>query len=146
MYNIAIVKLWSYQGSIETKEDLAIPTPLGPCIWSSYLIGDIDKIHSVQQCFTRKVTGMSHLAYKDRLNLLKLEYIETNRLKADLMLYYKVLHGLIDTNIENCIKTYNSHRGDTLHLFQFFCRTEVRKNFSTNRIVTHWNNLKWLCC
>lgn len=39
-------------------------------VWSPHLIGNIDKVDSVQGYFTRKLSGLSHLSYSDLLSLL----------------------------------------------------------------------------
>jgi hypothetical protein len=110
-------------------------------VWSPHNIGNIDRIESVQRFFTRKLPGMSNMSYADRLSVLDLESLEARRIKADLILYYKVLHGLIDIDIENSIRPYHSHRGHNFHLYHFYNRTDARKNFWAHRIVHSWNNL-----
>jgi len=61
----------------------------------------IDKIDSVQRFFTRKLHGLRNLSYLDRLHILGLETLEHRRLIHDLILCYKYLHGLIDTDNRN---------------------------------------------
>ena len=110
-------------------------------VWSPYLIGNIDKLESVQRYFTRKLPGLSDRSYKDRLSHLQLESLEARRIKADIILYYKVLSNKTVVNTDNCIRTFNSHRGHNHHLYHHYSRTEARKNFWANRIVKNWNSL-----
>lgn len=111
-------------------------------VWSPYLVGNIDNIESVQRYFTRKLPGLSDMSYRTRLSQLKLESLEVRRIRADLVLYYKILNNKIDVFIEKCISSYQSHRGHNHHLYHHYSRTEARKNFWANRIVKNWNNLR----
>ena len=110
-------------------------------VWSPYLIGDIDNIESVQRYFTRKLPGLSGMSYKDRLSKLKLESLEERRIKADLVLYYKILYKKLDVATNSCIKTFKSHRGHDHHLYHHYSRTDIRKYYWANRIVKNWNSL-----
>jgi hypothetical protein len=98
-------------------------------VWSPYLKGNCEKIEGVQRYFTRRLSGLSDYSYQERLSILKLESLESRRTKADLVLYYKVLNGLIYINTDKCIRTYNSYRGHSKHLFHFYNQTEARKKF-----------------
>ena len=72
-------------------------------VWSAKYRYSINKTESVQRFFTRKLHGISNLAYPDRLHALGLETLEHHRLIHDLIPCYKYLHGLIDTDeiVEN---------------------------------------------
>jgi len=52
----------------------------------------------VQKRFTKRVKGMKALSYNERLKHLNLESLQVRRLKNDLVLCYKMLHGLVDLN------------------------------------------------
>ena len=41
------------------------------------------------------------LNYNDRLQRLKLESLELWRLKADLMMYYKIVHEVVDLEFDD---------------------------------------------
>ena len=110
-------------------------------VWSPYLKGNSDKIESVQRYFTRKLLGYIEVSYEERLSRLNLESLKSRRIKADLLLYYKVSNSLININTEGSIRPFNNHRGHNKNLYHFYSRTEARKNFWANRIVTYWNKL-----
>ena len=61
-------------------------------VWSSYMLGDIKAIESVQRLFTRKLPGLQSIAYSDRLASLNLPSLELRRLRSDLQLCFKILH------------------------------------------------------
>jgi len=67
------------------------------------------------------------MSYTDRLLALNLESLEVRHIKADLVLYYKVLNGVTNVNTGNCIKPFHSHRGHSKNLYHFYSRTEIRK-------------------
>jgi len=52
-------------------------------------------VERVQKRFTKRlpVPGFRHYNYAKRLQLLKLESFEATRVKADLILCYKIVHG-----------------------------------------------------
>ena len=67
-------------------------------LWSPTLKKDIISIESVQRKFTKRIPGMSGLSYHSRLKALNLESLELRRLRADLLLAYKILFGLLRVN------------------------------------------------
>ncbi len=77
----------------------------------------------------------------DRYGLLHPDSLEVCRIKADLILYFKVINNLIQIDTANSIRRKHSFRGHNLNLYTFYCRAEVRKKFWCNRFVSLWNNL-----
>jgi len=65
-------------------------------VWSPRLARDTAMVERVQKCFTKRLPGFRYYNYAKRLQLLKLESLEARRVKADLILCYKIVHGLID--------------------------------------------------
>ena len=63
-------------------------------VWSPILKKNIDAIEFVQRRFTKRVPTLENMEYLDRLRALNLESLELRRLKADLVYYFKVFHGL----------------------------------------------------
>jgi len=110
-------------------------------VWSPYLLCNVERVESVQRYFTRRIPGCANLSYSVRLETLGLETLENRRIKFDLILYYKVLHGCIVINVSKSIRAHESHRGHKSHLYHFYSRTNARKFFWSNRLVKHWNAL-----
>ena len=52
---------------------------------------DIISIESLQRKFTKKIPGTLGLSYHSKLKALNLESLELRRLRADLLLAYKIL-------------------------------------------------------
>ena len=65
-------------------------------VWSPYKCTLIDKLVSIQRIFTKKLLGLEHVTYIDRLRVLNADTLEIRRLKADLFFYYKIFHKLVD--------------------------------------------------
>ena len=63
-------------------------------IWSPTVKYLIQKLERVQRRFTKRVPSLQHKSYRDRLLALKLEPLELRRIKADLILYYKIINNL----------------------------------------------------
>lgn len=90
-------------------------------IWSPCLKFNIDNVESVQRYFTRRLPGLRGVTYVDRLFGLNLETLEARRIKSDLLLCYKVIHGFTKLNLpRNSFHIVNSPRGHIYHLFYFF--------------------------
>ena len=68
--------------------------------------------------------------------------LKHRRLEADLCEVYKYLSGLNRNNPEHFFYQCSSNlRGRSLKLRKTYSRTEIHKNFFTNRVVDHWNKL-----
>ena len=113
-------------------------------MWSPYLVKHIRTIEKVQRSFTKRLPGMRTLTYHQRLSLLNLDSLELRRLKADLILTYKIVSRQIVIN--NCI-FIRSNCSITLrrHAYQIesskLCKTSVRSSFYSYRIIRVWNAL-----
>jgi len=59
------------------------------------------KIEKVQRRFTKRLRGLKHLSYSDRLNELGLPSLELRRLHLDLVYCYKIVFGLIKLNFSD---------------------------------------------
>ena len=100
----------------------------------------IDTVESVQRYFTKRLSGLSQLSYRDRLVKLDLQTLERRRLVYDLVFCYKILHGLCEVSLPDELSSSNT-RGNNLKLAKHFCYNDVRKYFFNNRVVDAWNNL-----
>ena len=57
--------------------------------WSSHLTKYIDCLEKVQKAVTKRVQGLSHLSYEDRLVHLGLPTLDERKLRGDLIETYK---------------------------------------------------------
>ena len=58
-------------------------------IWSPYTKGDIECMEKVQRRFTKRLPGLKHLTYRQRLKQVNLLSLQLRRLHADLIMCYK---------------------------------------------------------
>ena len=62
--------------------------------WNPHLLKHVNALERVQRHFTKRITVLRNLSYDERLACLELDTLECRRLKADLILYYKIMHNL----------------------------------------------------
>jgi len=113
------------------------------CVWSPYSIKDVKRIESVQRQFTKRLPSMTNLSYANRLRALGLDTLEHRRLQQDLLYTYKVLFGKlsIDHTDMFCVRSHSITRGHQWKLYPNFHRTNLRKNFFCERVISPWNSL-----
>jgi hypothetical protein len=112
-------------------------------IWCPYYKKDVNRIEAVQRSFTKSIGYLSMCSYKERLLNLGIDSLQCRRLKADLILCYKTLHGLVDIVSDTaCIFTRSLNtltRGISSKLTKNSVASERQINFYVNRIVNIWN-------
>jgi len=114
----------------------------GSQVWCPLLKTNIDKIERVQKYYTRCILkSFPPLSYMERLEFLKLQSLEERRFNADLILFYKKINCHISIDVEDSYCFVRTPRGHPLHMFKYYCRTDKRKHYWTQRIVNFWNGL-----
>ena len=115
------------------------------CVWSPYRITTIKLVESVQRRFTKRLSGYSNLAYRDRCAQLNLETLELRRLRQDLLFTYKIMFGMLNvcaTDFFTLSNSGHSTRGHCYKLSPHHCRVDIRKHFFAERVIRPWNSLK----
>ena len=112
-------------------------------VWSPYILQDIDVIEKCQRLFTRRLPGMQGLTYSERLDRLSLQSLEVRRIISQLVMVYKIIHGLVDIPFDNLFKftPYDCNRGHKYKLYLERPRLDIRKHFFCLKIVHVWNDL-----
>ena len=80
------------------------------------------------------------------MRVLGLICLENRKRRADLILTWKILNGIITIKFEKALtlRADNRCRGHSLHLIppqNLPGRTVIRRNFFTERVVKEWNQL-----
>jgi len=65
-------------------------------VWSPSAKMCIRKIESVLKRFTKRIHSLGNQSYDVRLKALNEHSLESRRTRADLIMCYKMLHGLVD--------------------------------------------------
>ena len=111
-------------------------------VWSPHSLEDIKTVESVQRTFTKRLPACQGLTYRERLVCTGLTTFEHRRLKNDLILFYKIMHGLTTVNFDsNFILATGSDRGHPLRVQHLKARVDSRLNFFSHRTVRVWNDL-----
>ena len=77
------------------------------------------------------------------MKICKLESLELRRIKCDVFMLFKILHGMIHVDLcNNSIAVSNAvTRGNSYKIVKHRVRLDVRKYFYVNRVVNVWNCL-----
>ena len=114
------------------------------CAWSPHLKRDSILIERVQHRFTRLFQHLIDIPYEQRLFILGLQSLERRRIRSDMIMTFRIVHGLVDCNLEDFF-TYDpviSSRGHCLKLrVPRIPRLDARKFNFVNRVVSRWNQL-----
>ena len=106
--------------------------------------GLITKLESVQRRFAKCLSGMSSFSYSKRLRLLNLDSLEMRRLRADLMLCFKMLKIFVDVDASEFFERVapdSVTRGHRYKLAYPSVRINVRQHVFAVRIIPVWNSL-----
>ena len=95
-------------------------------VWNPSVVKYISDFENVQRNFTYHIRSIKHLPYPGRL-AVHLEPFELRRLKADLVIYYKILNNLISIICDDHFTVQKhsiiSTRSTGPSLLKPFCRT-----------------------
>ena len=113
-------------------------------VWSPFKLNDVDRIEKVQRSFTKKLEGLKTLTYSERLVACELPSLELRRLRADLLLCFKIVHNLIAIDFNDFFELEQSQYNTRGHKFKLRIpkiHNTLRKNFFSVRILPVWNYL-----
>ena len=112
-------------------------------VWSPSLINQIISLERIQKKFTKRIPGLQSLPYHERLSILGLQTLESRRLINDLILCYKIVHGLSSILFSDFFKFSNnkSTRGHPLRLSPPLLKSNLHKSSYAYRVVAPWNSL-----
>ena len=118
----------------------------GNSVWAPYLKKHIISIENIQRQFTKKIKGMKHKTYRERLVSLKLPSLLYRRFRGDLIEVFKIVHDIYDPITTKLLLTKVSDQSITRKKHNYkLTKKRANKNgykfFFTNRIIDIWNNL-----
>ena len=132
---------------MDQERDLSVLVN-GPMKVSTQCVAAVNKANFMlgERCkrrVTKMITGLGHLPYEERLKHLGFFSLEKRRLRGDMIETYKIMQGRskVDRGKLFSLSQNTRTRGHTLKLSAGRVRTDKRKYFFTQRIVSLWNSL-----
>lgn len=116
-------------------------------VWNSNWKGDIRSLESVQRYYTKRICrrcNIPNTSYLDRLYKLDIRALEYRRLEFDIVMVYKIIHNLIDLQMDQFFELYTSPYNTRRHGFCLevkMCSTKHQQGSFAGRVVTIWNKL-----
>ena len=92
-------------------------------LWNPADIASIQAIESVQQHFTKRISGFQHLHYYDRLRYLQLQSLQRRRERYIIIYMWKIRHSLCPNDLQISFSEYNFRLGPLAELLSFHAST-----------------------
>ena len=113
------------------------------CVWHTGFVRDLRLLESVQRRWTKRVTGLSELDYKSRLQVLNQYSVQGRLLRADLIQCWKIFHGkcAVEPTDLFALAPGSATRGHRYKVLHHRAETRVRTRSFAMRCVQSWNAL-----
>ena len=118
--------------------------------WNPWNKADIEILEDVQIRAVRAVSGLNGKSYTERLAELGLQSLADRRIRADMVQTHKIINNIDRVPRSHWFELINDNRtatirtrlaADDLNIRVKPCKTELRRNFFSNRVVSTWNRL-----
>jgi len=85
----------------------------------------------------------TNLSYWQKLSILQLDSLHLRRIKADLLLCYKMINNLVDVDVATffALSYCRLTRSNGVKLKKSYCCSTCDANFFSNRVINIWNSL-----
>ena len=116
-------------------------------VWSPWNRVDIEMLEKVQRRLIQLIPNLQGQTYEEKLKEVGLPTLEARRLRQDMITTYKFITGKDDVDYNTWFDLHGSAERITRtssypqNIIPKSSRTELRKNFFSNRVVNQWNSL-----
>src|SRR5208282_235088 len=115
-------------------------------VWHPYLKKGIEMLEGVQHRATKMVPGLAKFSYEERLRRMDLPTLVYRRARGDAIEVFKYMNKIYKVNGPELLPLHETTsgvrtRGHALKLWKRECRSQLRSNFFSMRIVNMWNSL-----
>ena len=131
-----------YKQYVRPHLEFAVPA------WSPWSVGDREALEKVQERAVRMVSGLTGKTYHERLQEIGLLTLEKRRDQFDLVQVYKIVAGKEDVESSTWFNLTGPApdratrlTSDPLNIRKQNPKTDIRKNFFSNRVIDNWNRL-----
>ena len=91
------------------------------------------------------IPGLAKLPYVEWLKLMKIPSLVYRRLRGDSIEIYRYMHNIYEVYSETLLPAWKSEglatRGHQLRLQKRHCKSKIRANFCSYKMVNAWNRL-----
>ena len=103
---------------------------------------DVNKVEGLQRRFTKCLTGLYNMEYKERLEICKLQSLN-ERSRGDMIEIFKMLSGRYNINTEDVIELDKGRvlREHNKKLKRKKFKGDLRGSYFSIRAVRKWNEL-----
>jgi len=111
-------------------------------VWYPLFKKDEILIENVLRRASKLVPGLKELSYRERLEEINIPSMKYRRVRGDMIIVYKILHGY-DKSLQYLFEVNANAvtRGHNFKLKKHFSKNSKRQNYFSNRVVNDWNSL-----
>jgi hypothetical protein len=113
--------------------------------WSPWLVADIQTVERVQEKAVGMITGLKGKSYEEKCKELNIATLKERRKLNDMVQVYKLLSGrdkISRVTLFNHVPAGRTRMAaDPLNIRPDNVKTDVRKNFFSQRIAAEWNKI-----
>ena len=142
LYRDKKIFLQLYKQFIRCHLEFAIPA------WAPWTVADMEMMEKVQKRAINMIAGLQGRTYEEKLRELGMSTLHERRVKYDMVQTYKIIMGIdkVDYSIWFSLVGQTQHMltrntSYAKNIISYRPRTEIRKNFFSNRVVRTWNAL-----
>ncbi len=110
-------------------------------VWSPSRLQDLVTYENAQRRFTRWCFSRRRPEYSRRIKSMNLISLSERKLRGDLIYTYKILRLGKDGADYFHLRKNERLRGHRLHISKPQCKTNIRRNFLSIRVINDWNKL-----